>query len=98
MKVMILNFVKFAACMVLVVGLSVSASASCGDSLSAMAAGAASVQSQFRPIQPDSTSAADHARKSMVGLWHIQFDRRSNHPRSVPTLECRGDRGSQPEC
>jgi hypothetical protein len=73
MKVMILNFVKFAACMVLVVGLSVSASASCGDSLSAMAAGAATVQSQFRPIQPDSTSATDHARKSMVGLWHIQF-------------------------
>jgi hypothetical protein len=73
MRVMILNFVKFAAGMVLVVGLSVSASASCGDSLSAMAAGAASVQSQFRPIQPDSTSGADHARKSMVGLWHIQF-------------------------
>src|SRR6266852_4906162 len=37
-----LNFVKFAACMVLVVGLSASASASCSDSLSAMAAAAAS--------------------------------------------------------
>jgi hypothetical protein len=73
MKVMILNFVKFAAGMVLVVGLSVSASASCGDSLSAMAAGAASVHSQFRPIQPNSTSAGDQARTSMVGLWHIQF-------------------------
>ena len=73
MKVMILNFVKFAACMILVVGLSVSASASCGDTLSAMAAQAASVQSQFRPIQPNSASAADHAGKSMVGLWHIQF-------------------------
>jgi hypothetical protein len=73
MKVMILNFVKFAACMALVVGLSVSASASCGDSLSAMAAGAAAVQSQFRPIQPNSTSAGDNSGKSMVGLWHIQF-------------------------
>ena len=74
MKVMILNFVKFAACMVLVVGLSVSASASCGDSLSAMAAQAASVQSQFRPMQQNSQSAGDDARKStIVGLWHIQF-------------------------
>jgi hypothetical protein len=35
-----LNFVKFAAFMFLVVGLSASALASCGDSLSAMAAGA----------------------------------------------------------
>jgi hypothetical protein len=34
----ILNFVKFAACMVLVIGFSASALASCGDSLSAMAA------------------------------------------------------------
>ena len=69
-----LNFVKFAACMVLVVGLSVSASASCGDSLSAMAAQAASVQSQFRPMQQNSQSAGDDARKStIVGLWHIQF-------------------------
>jgi hypothetical protein len=73
MKVMILNFVKFAACMALVVGLSASASASCGDSLSAMAAGAASVQSQFRSIQPKSESGGDNDDKSMVGLWHIQF-------------------------
>jgi hypothetical protein len=48
MKVMNLNFVKFAACMVLVVGVSASALASCGDSLSAMAAGAATVVSQSR--------------------------------------------------
>ena len=69
-----LNFVTFAACMVLVVGLSASASASCGDSLSAMAAQAASVQSQFRPIQPNSKSGEDNDGKSpIVGLWHIQF-------------------------
>jgi len=74
MKVMILNFVKFAACMVLVVGLSASALASCGDSLSAMAAGAASVHSQFRPIQPNSQPAEDNgANSTIVGLWHIQF-------------------------
>jgi hypothetical protein len=69
-----LNFVKFAACMVLVVGLSASALASCGDSLSAMAAGAASVQSQFRPIQPNSKSGEDnHGKSAIVGFWHIQF-------------------------
>src|SRR5437764_2673133 len=68
-----LNFVKFAACMVLVVGLSASALASCGDSLSAMAAGAASVHSQSRPMQQNSQSAGDNSGKSMVGLWHIQF-------------------------
>jgi hypothetical protein len=69
-----LNFVKLAACMVLVVGLSASALASCGDSLSAMAAGAAAVQSQFRPIQPNSKSGEDNDGKStIVGLWHIQF-------------------------
>ena len=68
-----LNFFKFAAFMFLVVGLSASALASCGDSLSAMAAGAASVQTQFRPMQQNSASAGDNAAKSMVGLWHIQF-------------------------
>jgi len=69
-----LNFVKFAACIVLVVGLSASALASCGDTLSAMAAAAASAQSQFRPIQPNSKSGEDNDGKStMVGLWHIQF-------------------------
>jgi hypothetical protein len=69
-----LNVVKFAACMVLVVGLSASALASCGDSLSAMAAAAASVQSQFRPIQPNSKPSEDSdGKSSIVGLWHIQF-------------------------
>ena len=67
-----LNFVKFAACMVLVVGFSASALASCGDSLSAMAAGAAAVKSQSRPVQQNSKSAGDNAG-TMVGLWHIVF-------------------------
>jgi hypothetical protein len=69
-----LNFVKFAACMVLVVGLSASALASCGDSFSAMAAGAVAVFSQSRPMQQDSQSSGDDAvNPSIVGLWHIQF-------------------------
>src|SRR5437773_1637070 len=67
-----LNLIKFAACMALVVGLSASALASCGDSLSAMAAGAASAQVQSRPIQPNSESAGDNGG-TMVGLWHIVF-------------------------
>jgi len=67
-----LNLVKFAACMVLAVGLSASALASCGDSLSAMAAGAASAQSQSRVIQPNSESAGVNGG-TMVGLWHIVF-------------------------
>jgi hypothetical protein len=74
MKVTNLNFVKFAACLVLVAGLSASASASCGDSLSALAAGAASVKSQPRPMEQGSPSSADNPfNSSMVGLWHIQF-------------------------
>jgi hypothetical protein len=75
MKTINLNFVKFAACMLMVAGLSASALASCGDSLAAMAAGAASTQAQSRPIQQNSGSTRDNAAKksSIVGLWHIQF-------------------------
>jgi len=69
-----LNFVKFAACMILVAGLSASALASCGDSLSALAAGAVSVQSQSRPMQKNSEAARGTGSKaSIVGLWHVQF-------------------------
>jgi hypothetical protein len=70
-----LNFVKIAAYMVLVVGLSASALASCGDSLSAMAAGAAAVVSQSRPMQQHSRSSSTNAvNPSIVGLWHIEFN------------------------
>jgi hypothetical protein len=69
-----LNFVKFAACILMVAGLSASALASCGDSLSAMAAGAALVHSQSRTIQPHSESAEGNGGNSrIVGLWHVQF-------------------------
>lgn len=70
-----LNFVKFAACVALLVGLTVSAFASCGDSLSVMAVAAAAV-SQSSSMQQDSRSPGDKAsnsKPSIVGLWHIQF-------------------------
>lgn len=73
MRVANLNFAKFVGCMVLVVGLSGSALASCGDSLSAMAAQAASVRSQSHPMQFDSESSGDNDGSSIVGLWHIRF-------------------------
>jgi len=72
-----LNFGKFAACMVLVVGLSASALASCGDSLSAMAAAAALhglSSSQSSLTQPATASSSDGAvNPSIVGLWHTYF-------------------------
>jgi len=49
MKAMNLNFAKCVACIVLVAGLSASALASCGDSLSAMAAQAASRRESIPP-------------------------------------------------
>ena len=82
-----LNFVKFTACMVLVIGLSARASASCGDSLAAMAAAAASVHSQSSsqssPMQQGTASSSDGAvNPSIVGL---------------SGLEHRRDRDSQPK-
>jgi hypothetical protein len=70
-----LNFVKFAACMILVVGLCASALASCGDSLSAMAMQATAVQSQSHVIQQNSGSTRDNDAKksSIVGLWQVRF-------------------------
>jgi len=72
-----LNFVKLAACIVVVVGLGAQASASCGDTLVAMAATAASVHTQSRPSSPQLTSAAPTSasptNSSIVGLWQIQF-------------------------
>jgi hypothetical protein len=69
-----LNVVKFSACMVLVVGLSASASASCGDSLAAMAAGAAAVHSQSGSTQQGAQSHGDPSiPSSIVGLWDIRF-------------------------
>ena len=73
-----LNFVKLAACIVLVVGLAAAqASASCGDTLVAMAATAASVHNQSGPSSARHTSAEpateNPTKSSIVGLWEIQF-------------------------
>ena len=70
--------VRVAALSVLVVAFSATAMASCGDSLSAMAAAAASVRSQSKvsqsSVQNGSAAASDNAvNTSIVGLWHIRF-------------------------
>jgi hypothetical protein len=66
--------VEVAACVVLLVGFSVSAFASCGDSLSALAAGANAIVNRSRPIQQDFQSQGGKvSNPSMVGLWHIQY-------------------------
>ena len=67
------NFAKFATYMVLVIGLSASAFASCGDLLSVMA-GNAGVAIQSRSAQPEAqVSGAASAHTSIVGLWHVEF-------------------------
>ena len=70
-----LSFVKFAACMVVAVGLSASALAQCGGSLSAMATGATALVGRSLPMQQESlTSGGNMANTSIVGLWHIRFE------------------------
>ena len=73
-----LTGVRAAVLSVLVVAFSATAMAQCGDSLSAMAAAAASVRSQSQvsqsSVQNGSAAASDNAvNRSIVGLWHIRF-------------------------
>jgi len=71
-----LNLIKFVACIVLVVGLGANASASCGDSLAAMAAAASAHQSnvQSSPIQAGMAPSSDGpVNPSIVGLWYTRF-------------------------
>jgi len=72
MKFENLNFVKFATYMVLVIGLSAGAFASCGSSLSAMAT---AVPGQFHPTQKPGpqSSEANSGSTSIVGLWYVQY-------------------------
>jgi len=71
MKLKNLNFAKFATYMVLVSGLSASGFASCGDSLTAMAA---AVAGQHRPMQAGPYSSKQNSvSTSIVGLWYVQF-------------------------
>lgn len=72
MKAVILKSVKFASYVLLAVGLSSAAFASCGDTLAAMATGAAHLQS--RSMQSgDQLRGGDGDSSPIVGLWHIQF-------------------------
>jgi hypothetical protein len=70
--------VRVAVLSVLVVAFSATAMASCGDSLNAMAAAAASVRSQS-PASPlsvknGSAAASDNAvNTSIIGLWQVRF-------------------------
>jgi hypothetical protein len=66
-----LIFARFAAFIVLVLGLSASAMASCADSFVALAAG---VASPSRPMQQESqVFASNGVNSSIVGLWHVEF-------------------------
>jgi len=74
MKQMNSRFVKFASYVVLVAGLSASALASCGDSLTAIAARAASIHNPSRSPQPGAQSKGDPGTpSSIVGLWDTKF-------------------------
>jgi hypothetical protein len=69
-----LNLVKLAACIAVVVGLSASASGSCGDSLSVMEAAATAFGSASRTPQPNPQSSEGNTSSvSIVGLWHVYF-------------------------
>jgi hypothetical protein len=74
MKCKSLNVVKLAACIILVVGLRVGAMASCGDSLSAIAAGVASAKNLPPQVQQDPQSSGHTPdNPTIVGLWHVLF-------------------------
>ena len=71
MKFKNLNFAKFATYIVLVIGLSAGAFASCGSALSAMAD---AVPGQFHPMQQGPfSSQSSSGSTSIVGLWYVQF-------------------------
>jgi hypothetical protein len=68
------NCIKFAACMILVAGVSVSALGSCADSLSAMAVRPTAIAGQHGESEQDSQQYVKHpANSSIVGLWHVEF-------------------------
>lgn len=74
MQIRNLKFTRLAAAAILIAGFGANASASCGDSLSAMAAQVPVVQAQSRPLDMGARSKADQvAYSSIVGLWHMRF-------------------------
>jgi hypothetical protein len=70
-----LKFVKVIALVLLMAGLTVSAFASCGDSLTAMAMAAAASRLQNHNVPALAAKAdSDSDNSSVVGLWHIRFN------------------------
>jgi hypothetical protein len=65
--------VRFAACLILVVGVSASALASCADSLSAMAKTTAITVQPIESEQDSQPYVKHPANSSIVGLWHVEF-------------------------
>jgi hypothetical protein len=70
MKSKNLNFAKFTTFTVLVIGLSATAFASCGDSLSAMAA---AVPGQAHVMKQGPHASKPSGSTSVVGLWLVDF-------------------------
>ena len=99
MKAMNLKFVKFASYVVLIVGLSTVAFASCGDTLAAMATGAAHPfnRARYKREMSCKEAAALSPRPSLAcGTFSLR--RYANHPGSLPTVECWRDGDSQSKC
>ena len=65
--------VRLAACLILVVGVSASALASCADSLSAMAKTTAITVQPIESEQDSQLFAKHPGNSSIVGLWHVEF-------------------------
>ena len=86
--------------MVLVIGLSASAFASCGDLLSAMAAGQPGVAISTPSLQTDAQgSGAKGENTSIVGLWHVLFTVNGQTiQEAFQVWNAGGHRGAQPEC
>jgi hypothetical protein len=70
-----LRFVKLATLITLMAGLTIRASASCGDSLTALAAAASAARlSSHGAGAPSRKADTDSDNSSVVGLWHIRFN------------------------
>lgn len=73
-RVMNSNFSKFFGVAVVMAGLIASASASCGDVLSDLAAQAKGLHGQSRSTPMKAETPDQTSYSSIVGLWHIRFE------------------------
>jgi len=72
-SISIRTLIKLVACAALATGLNSIAVASCGDSLSGMASGKATVSSPVGKQLAASATTASASNSSIVGLWYVQF-------------------------